>query len=47
MVKGYTNSQHIVINGLKLLLKDTEQFAQVQAGWRFINNDNVTTEALL
>jgi len=46
MVKGYMSSQHAATNGLKLLLKDTEQFAQVQAGWRFLNNDNVSTEAL-
>ena len=46
MVKGYMNSQHVATNGLKLLLKDTKQFAQVQAGWRFLNNDNVTIEAL-
>jgi len=46
MVKGYMSSQHAATNGLKLLLKDTEQFAQVQAAWRFLNNDNVSTEAL-
>jgi len=27
-------------NGLKLLIKDVEPFAQVQASWRFLNNDN-------
>ena len=31
MVKGYMSSQHKATNGLKLLLKDTDQFAQVQA----------------
>ncbi len=46
MVKGYMSSQHRATNGLKLLLKDTDQFAQVQAAWRFLNNDNVSTEAL-
>jgi len=33
-------------NGLKLLLNNTEPFSQVQAAWRFLNNDNVTTDAL-
>lgn len=46
MVKGYMSSQHTATNGLKLLLKDSEQFSQVQAAWRFLNNDNVSTEAL-
>jgi len=46
MVKGYMSSQHAATNGLKLLLKDTEQFSQVQAAWRFLNNDNVSTKAL-
>lgn len=40
------NSQHRATNGLKLLLKDTDQFSQVQAAWRFLNNDNVSTDAL-
>ena len=46
MVKGYMSSQHTATNGLKLLLKETEPFSQVQAAWRFLNNDNVSTEAL-
>ena len=46
MVKGYMSSQHAATNGLKLLLKNSEQFSQVQAAWRFLNNDNVSTEAL-
>ena len=46
MVKGYMSSQHTATNGLKLLLKDSEQFSQVQAAWRFLNNDNVSTDAL-
>lgn len=33
-------------NGLKLLLGDSESFAQVQASWRFLNNENVTIEGL-
>jgi len=40
------SSKERATNGLKLLLKDTEPFSQVQASWRFLNNDNVTTEAL-
>lgn len=40
------SSKQSATNGLKLLLKDTEPFAQVQAAWRFLNNDNVSTEAL-
>lgn len=40
------SSKQRATNGLKLLLKDTEPFSQVQASWRFLNNDNVTTEAL-
>ena len=46
MVKGYMSSQHKATNGLKLLLKDTDQFSQVQAAWRFLNNENVSTDAL-
>ena len=46
MVKGYMSSQHVATNGLKLLLKNTEQFSQVQAAWRFLNNENVSTDAL-
>lgn len=34
-------------NGLKLLLnKENDAFAQVQGAWRFLNNDNVSTEDL-
>jgi len=33
-------------NGLKLLLNNTEPFSQVQASWRFLNNDNVSTDKL-
>jgi hypothetical protein len=33
-------------NGLKLLLGTSESFSQVQAAWRFLNNPNVSTQAL-
>ncbi len=33
-------------SGLKLLLNNTEPFSQVQASWRFLNNDKVSTGAL-
>ena len=33
-------------NGLKLLLSKSESFSQVQAAWRFLNNPNVSTQAL-
>jgi len=33
-------------NGLKLLFTDNESFTQVQAAWRFLNNKNVSIEAL-
>ncbi len=33
-------------NGLKLLIKNVELFSQVQASWRFFNNNSVTVEAL-
>ena len=33
-------------NGLKILLGKSKAFSQVQASWRFLNNDNVTIEAL-
>jgi len=33
-------------NGLKLLLNNTEPFSQVQASWRFLNNDRVSTDSL-
>jgi len=34
-------------NGLKLLIKDVEPFSQVQASWRFLNNDNVTIDDMM
>ena len=46
MVKSYMSAKQRATNGLKLLLNNTEPFSQVQASWRFLNNDNVTTEAL-
>lgn len=33
-------------NGLKLLIKDVKPFAQVQASWRFLNNESVKIEDL-
>ena len=33
-------------NGLKLLLNNRESFSQVQASWRFFNNNKVTTDEL-
>lgn len=33
-------------NGLKLLIKDSKAFSQVQASWRFLNNNNVTINSL-
>ncbi len=33
-------------NGLKLLMGDIEPFAQVQASWRFLNNENVKIDEL-
>ena len=33
-------------NGLKILLGKSKAFSQVQASWRFLNNENVTVEAL-
>ncbi len=38
--------KHRATNGLKLLLNNSEPFSQVQASWRFLNNDKVSTEAL-
>ena len=46
LVESYMSSKQRATNGLKLLLKDTKPFSQVQASWRFLNNDNVTTEVL-
>ena len=40
------SSKQRATNGLKLLLNNTEPFSQVQASWRFLNNDNVSTDAL-
>lgn len=40
------NVHHRATNGLKLLLHNTEPFSQVQAAWRFLNNDNATNKAL-
>ena len=33
-------------NGLKLLINNTSSFAQVQASWRFLNNESVTVDDL-
>jgi len=33
-------------NGLKLLLGTSKSFSQVQGAWRFLNNPNVSTQAL-
>ena len=33
-------------NGLKLLLGDMKPFSQVQAAWRFFNNDNISIDSL-
>jgi len=33
-------------NGLKLLLGDMKAFSQVQAAWRFFNNDNISIDSL-
>ncbi len=38
--------KHRATNGLKLLLNNTEPFSQVQAAWRFLNNDKVSTQEL-
>jgi len=35
------------ISGLKLLLNNTESFSQVQASWRFLNNDKVSIDELV
>lgn len=40
------SSKQRATNGLKLLLNNTEPFSQVQASWRFLNNANVSTNAL-
>jgi len=40
------SSKQRATNGLKLLLNNTEPFSQAQASWRFLNNDNVSTDAL-
>ncbi len=46
MVKSYMSSKQSATNGLKLLLNNQESFSQVQAAWRFLNNENVSTDAL-
>ncbi|MDQ7067413.1 MAG: hypothetical protein Q9M40_05285 [Sulfurimonas sp.] len=46
MVKSYMSSKQSATNGLKLLLNNQESFSQVQAAWRFLNNENVSTNAL-
>lgn len=40
------SSKQRATNGLKLLLNNTEPFSQVQASWRFLNNDKVSADAL-
>ncbi len=46
MVKSYMSAKQRATNGLKLLLNNTEPFSQVQASWRFLNNDKISTDAL-
>jgi len=46
MVKGYMSVKENATNGLKILLGKSKAFSQVQASWRFLNNENVTIEAL-
>ena len=46
MVKSYMSSKQRATNGLKLLLGESEPFSQVQASWRFLNNENVTIDGL-
>ena len=46
MVKSYISAKQRATNGLKLLLGESDSFSQVQASWRFLNNDNVTVEGL-
>jgi hypothetical protein len=46
MVKGYMSAKQKATNGLKLLLRDVEPFGQVQASWRFLNNENVKVDEL-
>ena len=40
------SSKQRATNGLKLLLGESEQFSQVQASWRFLNNESVTIDGL-
>ncbi|CAA6813823.1 MAG: Unknown protein [uncultured Sulfurovum sp.] len=46
MVKSDMSSKERATNGLKLLLGELEPFSQVQASWRFLNNDKVTIDGL-
>ena len=38
--------QERATNGLKVLLGKSQPFSQIQGAWRFLNNDNVTVNAL-
>ncbi len=40
------NAKQKVANGISLFKAETDNFSQVQASWRFYNNENVTIEAL-
>jgi hypothetical protein len=40
------SSKQRATNGLKLLLGESDSFSQVQASWRFLNNENVTIDGL-
>ena len=46
MVKSYMSAKQRATNGLKLLLGESKPFSQVQASWRFLNNENVTIDGL-
>jgi hypothetical protein len=40
------SSKQQATNGLKLLLGESDSFSQVQASWRFLNNEKVTIDGL-
>ena len=46
LVQNEMNAKQKVANGISLFKAETDNFSQVQAAWRFYNNENVTTKAL-
>ena len=46
LVKNEMDAKQNIASGLSMFQQENDNFSQVQAAWRFYNNESVTTEAL-